>query len=571
MNADELALSLRETISRGLVLYLPFVRFISHRADTITKVFDRSPFGNHGTIYGAVWQTLPSGKSALSFDGVDDYCYDEATEVLTLRGWIPFKELTTNDLVATLNPQTNELEYQRPKRLISYYYEGKMVKVSGRHIDLLVTPNHRMFVSVNKGANIWDEYKLLPAEEILDKKVKYKKDCVWKGQRVEFFELPSVIYKINQHRTEERDAIKIPMDDWLEFFGYYISEGYCKYNEKKPEYSVVIAQSPEKKERIEQCLKRLPFKFSYKDGKFYINSKQLASYLKQFGKAEDKFIPSWMKQLASDQLKILLNALMYGDGHRNQYYTKSKKLADDIQEIAFKIGFSADISYWSNRKSPIYCVGIQKTNIRPTAGEKRIGIDWNLANHELVDYRGMVYCCEVPKYHIIYVRRNGKAVWSGNCEIPDSGSLNITNEITIAVWMKSNMDGTVDELVSRWGSEKAYKLGIYSNNRMDFRINFVNSGIITRVTKTLSANAWYHLVGVYDGDDMISYVNAVVVDIYNVGSDTIAPATGPLRIGSSPSDTNHFNGAIDEVRIYNRALSEDEIRRLYELTCLLRR
>ena len=73
MNADELALSLRETISRGLVLYMPFVRFISHRPDTITKVFDRSPFGNHGTIHGAVWQTLPSGKSALSFDGVDDY------------------------------------------------------------------------------------------------------------------------------------------------------------------------------------------------------------------------------------------------------------------------------------------------------------------------------------------------------------------------------------------------------------------------------------------------------------------------------------------------------------------
>jgi len=94
MNADELALSLRETISRGLVLYLPFVRFISHRPDTITKVFDRSPFGNHGTIHGAVWQTLPSGKSALSFDGVDDYVdcgNDESLNIadeITLMVWV---------------------------------------------------------------------------------------------------------------------------------------------------------------------------------------------------------------------------------------------------------------------------------------------------------------------------------------------------------------------------------------------------------------------------------------------------------------------------------------------------
>ena len=142
-------------------------------------VYDHSRYGNHGQIVGANWTQGKFGW-CLSFDGVDDYCYDEATEVLTLRGWIPFRELTTNDFVATLNPETNELVYQRPKRLISYYYEGRMVKVHSRHIDLLVTPNHRMFVSVNKDANIWSGYKLLPAEEILDKKVKYKKDCVWK-------------------------------------------------------------------------------------------------------------------------------------------------------------------------------------------------------------------------------------------------------------------------------------------------------------------------------------------------------------------------------------------------------
>jgi len=575
LNADEasylrvLIFMLKEGLYDDCVLYLPFTRNLRAGVnDTDTTVYDRSNFGNHGTIHGAVWQTLPSGKSALSFDGVDDYCYDEATEVLTLRGWIPFKELTTNDFVATLNPETNELVYQRPKRLISYYYEGKMVKVHSRHIDLLVTPNHRMFVSVNKGANIWSEYKLLPAEEILDKKVKYKKDCVWKGQRKEFFELPSVIYKINQHKAQEREAIKIPMNDWLEFFGYYISEGYCKYDEKKSEYSVVIAQSPEKKEKIEKCLKRLPFKFSYEDGKFYISNKQLASYLKQFGKAEDKFIPSWVKQLPPDQLEVLLNALMYGDRHRNQYYTKSKRLADDIQEIVFKIGFSADVSYWTNRKSPIYCVGIQKTNVHPTVGEKRTKTNWDLAKHELVDYSGMVYCCEVPKYHIIYVRRNGKAVWSGNCEVPDSASLNPTEEITVMGWFYLK------------GSTGVVQNGVRKQNQyLIFWIDFPYSQVRVFVKRTdgvwkslVIANPkdvegkWVHAAMTYKSNgEFKGYLNGELVASTTLDALPINVTGYPLQIGREPSGYI-FNGTIDEVRIYNRALSAEEINRLFELT-----
>ena len=522
---------------------------------------------NHGRAYGGVGLSTwhPQFPPAPRFDGVNDYCYDETTEILTLGGWMPFKNLTTNDFVATLNPETNELIYQKPKRLISYCYEGEMIKVQGRHIDLLVTPNHRMFVSVNKGANIWSEYKLLPAEEILDKKVKYKKDCMWKGQRVEFFELPSVIYKINQHKSQTMKKIRIPMNDWLEFFGYYISEGYCKYDEKKSEYSVVIAQNLEKKEKIEKCLKRLPFKFSYKKGKFYICNKQLASYLRQFGKAEDKFIPFWIKQLSLDQLKILLGALMYGDGHRNQYYTKSKKLADDIQEIVFKIGFSADVSYWTNRKFPIYCVGVQKTNIHPTVGERRNGIRWNLAKHKLVDYDGMVYCCEVPKYHIIYVRRNGKAVWSGNCEVPDSDSLNITDEITIEAWVKSNTK--CGFFVKKYES-KGYVFGHNSNNEKYFFLVVDDAG--DKHSCASNINIQYgkltHVVGVFKA---YSYQRIYV----NVNLDKHVDATWNLRSDSANlligfkdwmiGCGNYFDGIIPLVRIYKVALAPAEIRHNY--------
>ena len=80
LNADEasylrvLTFMLKEGIYDDCVLYLPLTRNLRAGVnDDDTTVYDRSNFGNHGTIYGAVWQTLPSGKSALSFDGVDDY------------------------------------------------------------------------------------------------------------------------------------------------------------------------------------------------------------------------------------------------------------------------------------------------------------------------------------------------------------------------------------------------------------------------------------------------------------------------------------------------------------------
>jgi len=84
---------------------MPSVRFVPHRPDTITEVFDRSPYNNHGSIYGAVWQTLASGKSVLSFDGVDDYVRVNdspslnPTEEITLCAWVLLREKKTQGII----------------------------------------------------------------------------------------------------------------------------------------------------------------------------------------------------------------------------------------------------------------------------------------------------------------------------------------------------------------------------------------------------------------------------------------------------------------------------------------
>jgi len=75
-------------------------------------------------------------------------CYDEKTEVLTRNGWKSFAEITFDDEIATLNPDTWKLEYQKPLRIIRKPYAGKMYYVKTKEVNLMVTPDHSMFVAL---------------------------------------------------------------------------------------------------------------------------------------------------------------------------------------------------------------------------------------------------------------------------------------------------------------------------------------------------------------------------------------------------------------------------------------
>ena len=71
----------------GCVLYLPGL------PGGASKIYDRSPYGNIGTITGATWVKLPSGLWPLSFDGIDDKvnCGNSTslnTEVITVAAWV---------------------------------------------------------------------------------------------------------------------------------------------------------------------------------------------------------------------------------------------------------------------------------------------------------------------------------------------------------------------------------------------------------------------------------------------------------------------------------------------------
>src|SRR5438046_5942311 len=77
-------------------------------------------------------------------------------------------------------------------------------------------------------------------------------------------------------------------------------------------------------------------------------------------------------------------------------------------------------------------------------------------------------------------------------------------------------------------------------------------------TSALTANTWAHLAATYDGATMGLYVNGVQVTS-RAQTGAIATSTNPLQIGGDSIYGQYFAGRIDEVRIYNRALSAAEI------------
>ena len=76
--------------------------------------------------------------------------------------------------------------------------------------------------------------------------------------------------------------------------------------------------------------------------------------------------------------------------------------------------------------------------------------------------------------------------------------------------------------------------------------------------KALPQNQWSHLAATYDGTALHLYVNHAEV-ASQVATGTIAASSGTLQIGGSAVSGQYFAGVIDEVRVYNRALTQKAI------------
>lgn len=389
-------------------------------------------------------------------------CFSSDTEILTDKGWKFFYELDGTETVCTLNPNDRNIEYQKPTNYISNFYEGNMILFTNgdNSINSLVTPNHAVWRTDRHRGKLFEQR----ADSLTDKGY-IPRIGKWEVPDVEYFEIPEYHHEwdfIGGNKKQNRshfvctkvkheNSINIKMDYWIAFLAWFLTEGCVSgdKNSKGIKENIKISQKKYVKELMD-VLDNCGFKYKYNSGiGFQINSVQLSQYLQPFGKKEERYVPDYIKKLSSRQIRIFLDNYMLADGSidRGKYFTISKKMADDLQELIMKSGSVANIKLRNNIGTKVTIKGkeyTRKFNIYVIQEYLNRSDYWfetkSRKDRYIKDdpYKGLVYDVTVPN-HIVYVRRNGKPLFSGNCPQPPTDlMMEMISNYPEVIWQVAN-------------------------------------------------------------------------------------------------------------------------------------
>ena len=356
-------------------------------------------------------------------------CHDDKTEVLTEGGWKRFADVTLSDRIATRSP-SGIFMWQNPTKIYRYPHHGTMYEFLANGLDFCVTPDHRLLLTSHQNKKReWIE----TAEQIKGKvnhNLAIVRTCKeWDGVYPPFVKRDrawcSIFvqgnYKNNRWKHLGRNPDRrVNLRDWVAFLGLYVAEGSC-YVGKESTGRVCISQmktSPHFR-KIKSLMTRLPFGFKYHGHNFRVGDFELAKLVIPIGKKYERSLPSWVINLPRRYLEVLWEWALMGDGHVTEngyriYATTSKRLADQFQEILQKCGRSASILIQTPNLARQLKNGrkIRQTVVCYLVSERKSACS-TLPKPNEIQYNGEVFCVTVPN-GVIYTRRNGYAIWSGN-------------------------------------------------------------------------------------------------------------------------------------------------------------
>ncbi|WP_164821449.1 LamG domain-containing protein [Paenibacillus koleovorans] len=132
---------------------------------------------------------------------------------------------------------------------------------------------------------------------------------------------------------------------------------------------------------------------------------------------------------------------------------------------------------------------------------------------------------------------------------------------TASAWVRPDTDtGASQYILQQAGTNGKVWLVRY----LDGRLETFLGGVGTFSTGTIPLNAWTHVAVTYDGSMLRLYLNGVLDGTRTIALDS--EGTGGMIIGANKTFGNLFNGGIDEVSIYNRQLTTNEIRDQFNST-----
>ncbi len=328
-------------------------------------------------------------------------CYDEKTKVLTDEGWIAWKDVVEDTKFATLN-QNGNIEYHKPTNIFKYKYDGKMYQVDSHHVNLLVTPNHRMYVckTTTKEGRKRNNYEFILAEELDSKSHCYLKSGNW----------------------TENSSLLFP-NGMLQLLGFTIGDGSISKDSKKVKFKL---RKSRKITYLNKVCNKLGWLLDNNQDRYsvHIPEQYFSEFLKIYNQNKEKVIPqNYFTLLSKNQLLDILDGLINSDGSVGKtctvFDTTSQTLANQFQQLCLHCGYAANLERVLDKnqriknnsfgKKPLYRMGIIKGFLKPEVNKFK----GSVGKTSWINYSGMVYCAEVPN-NTLYVKRDGKPVWCGN-------------------------------------------------------------------------------------------------------------------------------------------------------------
>jgi hypothetical protein len=370
----------------------------------------------------AIFPGLPEKeKNKQVIFGIDTgYCYSSDTDVLTKRGWVKHEDIQKDDIVACYDTQKDEIIWDNFIYLWEQDYKGEMLEVKGKSTNFCVSPKHSIWISNGNGSK-YKAYEKLKAEDLLNLrnerfKVKISaKNPVIKGP--ETFTVP--YYYCDREDREQKDT-KVKMSVWLQFLGWFISEGSatpsCDWG------SSITQRVGENSDKIDEMFKQLPYNVTRKEfttmwGKqqidWTIHCKELCLWLRENCGvySQNKKIPGFVFDCSTEEQELFLRTLLMGDGGRINsktrgplYTSSSRKLLDQVQQLALSLGYAA--TYGFCEKDGMGRVSITKRS------ENLLFKDNNINK---IQYDGKIYCLKT-KTGFYVTRREGRVAIQGNTE-----------------------------------------------------------------------------------------------------------------------------------------------------------
>ena len=159
---------------------------------------------------------------------------------------------------------------------------------------------------------------------------------------------------------------------------------------------------------------------------------------------------------------------------------------------------------------------------------------------------------------------------TNNINFSDISFLKLTNQLTISAWIYPFSFGGVSSgrIYDKWKTtfpQSGYAFFIDNNigvSAIGFGTGYAISTSVARVNNAIDLNSWQHMSVTFSGTACTFYKNGTAIGTV---TGLTAPVSGTENaiIGNNAGNTNYFDGKIDNLSIYSRSLTADEISKIY--------